>query len=248
MLDSIQAFIAVNLEVAAMRRVAALQRSLRTSPEAPSQVAWVAPTNLHVGLRVLGTVDPAIAPAINDGIRELVHASPPIRVRLAGPEPFPRLEHARLVVVHATDGTGALDQLASEIESLAQTFGFPSQTGEVRPHVVLARLAEAVDVTRWFASLGRSELGDAHATECVLYHSGLDRPGAEFASLGRVGFNVPAAGRSHRPRARAPSQRPGSRSKPPAGGVRAKADEIPPPPKVPDLSSSGGGESKGPKE
>jgi len=247
MLDSIRAFIAVNLEIGAIRRVNALQRSLRSSPEAPAgKVAWVAPPNLHITLRFLGNIDPALAPALADGIREHVSASPPIRIQLAGLEAYPRQEHARLLFVDVQDASGAFTEFAQRIEALAQSVGFQPETRPFRAHLTLGRLEEPADVTRWFASLGRSELAEAVVTECVLYHGEVERPGAEFTAIERVGFNAPPAVRSHRPRSRQPSHRPKARSKPPASTARARAaDDIPPPPRLPNLSSDGeGGKDK----
>jgi len=237
MLETLRAFIALNLEIGATRRLGVLQRSLRTSHEAPtSRVAWVSPANLHLTLRCLGHMDQALAPAVGDALREIVAACAPMRVQLNNLSAFPRQDHARLLLVNAKEPSGALAKLAEDVEALAQRFGFPADDRPFHAHVILGRMAEPVDVTRWFASLGRSDLADAQVSECVLYHDLVDNPGAEFSALQRLALRVPASGRSNRPRSGHPSQRPKSRSKPPRETASApRDDQIPPPPKVPNL-------------
>lgn len=240
MLDTIRAFIAVNLEIGTIRRVAALQRSLRASAEAPAgRIAWVAPPNIHLTLRSLGTVDPPLAPALGDALGELVGACPPIRVQLGNVAAFPEPSRARLVIVPAEEPSGALEALTNKIEQLAQSFGLAPEPRPLHPHVTLARLPQPSDVNRWFASLGRTDLAEAQVTECVLYGDEVDRPGAEFTALRRFALAVPAAGRSQRPRAKQASQRPRGRSKPPEAARSTQAEAIPPPPKLPDVPGVG---------
>ncbi len=240
MLETLRAFVALNLEIAAVRRIIALQRSLRSSPEVPTDpIAWVAPTNLHISLRSLGQIDVAMAPALADALRESLRTLPPVRLQLAGPGAFPGTSLARILLVDATEIPEPLRDMAERIEQLAASFGLHPDPRPFRPHVVLGRTSTPIDVTRWFASLGRADLPDANATECVLYSGSAESAGAEYPALARVALALPQPARSQRPRpSRSPSQRPKPRSKPPTAPARDTSPDIPGPPKVPtDLSS-----------
>jgi 2'-5' RNA ligase len=247
MLETLRAFVALNLEISAVRRIIALQRSLRSSPEVPTDpIAWVAPTNLHISLRSLGQIDVAMAPALADALRESLRTLPPVRLQLAGPGAFPGPSLARILLVDATEIPESLRDMAERIEQLATSFGLHPDPRPFRPHVVLGRTNTPIDVTRWFASLGRADLPDANATECVLYSglaesAGAESAGAEYPALARVALAHPQPARSQRPRpSRSPSQRPKPRSKPPAAPARDTSPDIPGPPKVPtDLASAG---------
>lgn len=237
MLETLRAFIAVNLEIASVRRIVALQRSLRSSPEAPAdRLVWVAPPNLHITLRSLGQIDRSLAPALADSLREVVQATAAMRVHLTGFEAFPSQSQARLLFVDVRETSGALEDLAQRIEQLAQSFGFEPDSKPFQPRIIFGRSREALEVTRWFASLGRSELSDGMMTECVLYAGQNELPDAEHPSLARIAFPTPA--RSLRPRAtRNPSQRPRPRSRPPTATTSAAGTEaIPPPPRLPTLA------------
>ncbi len=238
MLDTVRAFVALNLEMASTRRIIALQRGLRASPELPSaQVAWVAAPNLHLGLRALGSMDAALTPALADGMREALRTLPPIRIPLVGPAAYPSESEARLVVVEPAQIPDALRNIGERIEALVQSIGFAPETRPFRPHIVLARTSTAVAVSRWFASLGRVDLPEAQATECVVFEQKAV-PAAEYPALIRVGLSNPTSHRSQRPR---PSQRSRARSKPPAAGAQDSSTTIPSPPKVPsDLDISPG--------
>ncbi len=235
MLETLRAFVALNLEIAAVRRIIALQRSLRSSPEVPAEpISWVAATNLHISLRSLGQIDAALAPALADALRESLRTLPPVRLQLAGPSAFPGHALARILLVDTTETPEPLRDMAERIEHLAASFGLGPDPRPFRPHVVLGRANTAIDVTRWFASLGRTDLPDAVATECVLYGGSAETPGAEYPALARVALAHPQPARSQRPRpARSPSQRPKPRSKPPDAPARDTTPDIPAPPKIP---------------
>ncbi len=240
MLETLRAFIAVNLEIASVRRIVALQRALRASAEAPSiGVVWVAPPNLHITLRSLGTIDGSLAPALADALRQAVQATAPMRVQLEGFRAFPSQSQARLLFVDARETSGALEDLAQRVEHLAQSFGLEPEPRAFHSHIIFGRCRETVEGTRWFASIGRSELSDGMVTECVLYGGQSELPDAEHPSLARIAFPAPA--RSQRPRGtRSPSQRPRPRSRPPVGSTAEATgtDAIPPPPKLPTLAPS----------
>ncbi len=243
MLETIRAFVAINLEISAIRRVAAIQRSLRSSPEAVStKTSWVAPPNMHLTLRFFGDIDPALQPAIGDGMRNIAKITPSIRVKLVGLNAFPHIDRARILIIEVTDNSGALDQLAERMETLAQAIGMQPERRPFQAHITLARLRQNTDVARWFASLGKAELGEAQAVECALYESTLSCKGAEYTALERVALSSPIPGRSHRPRRR-PSHRPKGHAMPPKG-TKSTASSIPPPPRLPTIPINSSNGSK----
>lgn len=234
MLQNIRAFIAVNLEVNAIRRVAAVQRTMRSSPEAP-QAAWVAPPNMHIALRSIGEIDPALAPAISDGLRDVLGNTPPIRIQIAGVDAFPSPEQARVLLVSIIDASASLENLVNRIDEMVQGIGMTPESRPFRPHIVLARMTESADVANWLVAHGKCDTLDSQLTECVLYEGKVD--GAEFAAIDRIGMSAMQAGRSVRARSRHPSQRPKGRSKPPPAQDKPSMEEaIPRPPKLPTLT------------
>ena len=203
MLDTLRAFVAVNLDIAAARRVIALQRALRASSEAPTEkIAWVPPANLHIGIRTFGHIDAAFAPAIADALRALVRELQTAFLTLVGPTAFPRKTQARLLLVDASAGSSVLRDLTERVDKLATSVGLELHTKPFSPHIVLARLSQPVDATSWFASMGRAEPFEATATECVLYDGATLPAGAEYRALARIVLT----GSAHQQRSQRPRQ------------------------------------------
>jgi RNA 2',3'-cyclic 3'-phosphodiesterase len=233
MLESVPAFLALNLEVAACRRLAALQRDLRTAPTVPSGLCWISPTNLRIVLRSLGTVDPALSPAVLDPVREWIAGVPPIRLLLGPVAAFPSAEKAKLITVQIGEGAAALHELAERVGSLLSDLGLPPQKQPFHPHLTLARLVEPVDVQGWFGSVPAFSC-DARVTELAAYVHAQKRAGAEHVAIDRFAF-APPPRTSQRPSKapRQPSQRPSKRPK--LDGAAPRADDIPSPPRVPNI-------------
>jgi len=246
MLDTLQAFLAFNLDVGAIRRVAAVQRILRALPGVKSSPAvWPTPTNLHVAVRVLGEIDRAAVPAWTDAMRRIAEGLVGNRLVFGPVEAVPSVDAARLLVVRVVDGITPLQQAAARIEQVAEQFGLPARADTFHPMLVICRIPTPTDVTSWLAA-GAQAGGEARVTEVVLYTPELKRPGAEYTALGRVPVPGPASTRTQRPsRAPKPSQRPRNRSKPPAAGeAQPSLVQIPKPPRLPSVSGPGGGDGE----
>lgn len=237
MLESVPAFLAVNLDVAACRRLAALQRDLRAIPGQPAGVSWTSPTNLRVVLRFLGAFDPSMSPALLDPLREWVAAASPIRVALGPLDAFPSAQRARLVVVQLTDAV-SLGELADRVQRMLGELGVAAPKQPFHPHVTLARLLEPADVQAWIGA-APSFSCEARTTELAAYVHAQRRVGAEHVAIDRFGF-APPPRPSQRPSKapRQPSQRPSKRPKPDAAAARM--DKIPSPPRVPSIPGAPG--------
>jgi 2'-5' RNA ligase len=238
MFETVRAFIALNLEVNCIRKVAQLQRSLRSSPVAPaSRASWVSPANMHITLRFLGDIDAALVPAIADHLRPLIASLPPIRVTLPALDAFPNKAHAKIVVLEVEDSSETIKSLASKIESIIQGFGFVPEKKSFRSHMTLVRLKDGANVEEWLASVDCSQLGEAKVSDCAIYRSDLLRTGAEYSALERFALATHVAGRSVRP-SKAPraSQRPGRLRTRSGPDSEPRGPEIPGPPKLPSLS------------
>ncbi|MCU0691973.1 MAG: RNA 2',3'-cyclic phosphodiesterase [Polyangiaceae bacterium] len=238
MLDTVRAFIAVNLEVAAIRKSAAMAKTLRSHPNATnSSIGWVTAPNLHLKLRDLGEMDRALAPALGDTLRELVTATAPFRLTLGSAVALPDAAQARLVAIDVQDPSGTVHDLALRVDQLALALGFPPSRRAFSPLLVLARLRKPTDVSAWLAAVAGSSVGDTRPTDCTLYDAALSRPNVEYQALQRLAFAAPPAARSQRPRSRAPSQRPKARSRVPEARAADAGSSIPLPPRLPNFAA-----------
>ncbi len=191
-IETMRAFIALNLDIGAVRRVAEVARQLRESPRAP-KARWVAPTKMHVTLKFFGTIDVGLAPALAAEIRLLAEGRPAPHVAVNELTAFPSPEHARVIVASVDDPEGGVARLAAAVEERSAELGFPRESRAFRGHLTLARTVGSVDARAWLSAVPISAF-DAVGTELVLYRSDLARSGAEYTAVARYGF-APASAR-----------------------------------------------------
>jgi RNA 2',3'-cyclic 3'-phosphodiesterase len=188
--EAMRAFIALNLDAGSVRKLGALSRRLGEGRGAP-KLRWVAPTQMHLTLKFLGSIDAGRAPALVDALRPLADARLAPRAALAALSAFPSLENARVVVVLIDDIEGGIANLARDVDQRAMELGFEREAREYRPHVTLARTRDALDLRAWLddATLAREEVT---VTELVLYRSDQVRSGVEYTALARFAFGSPS--------------------------------------------------------
>ncbi len=174
--ETIRAFVAAQLDIAASRRVADLARRARSARSAPPGT-WVSPVNYHITLRFLGEIDPGLAPAIGDMMRDSLVVSAPLKVRLKGLGAFPKLDAARSLFVAIEDPQGGLGHLLRSLSAGLDELGLDPEKQPFVPHLTLARFRNPIDLRPLTAEVGKLD-PEARCTECSLFRSELRPPGA----------------------------------------------------------------------
>lgn len=193
-MQTVRAFLAVNLDVAATRRAADVQQKLRVACDAASwKVAWVAPPNMHVTLKFFGDIDDTLAEPIRAALASIVAKRRPLRVHAQGVGAFPTSGPPRVLWLGLSHGgvdggpSRALAELAAEIETALGEIGFARESRAFHPHLTLGRVKHAPrEPGETLQPLARADAGDATVTEVVLYRSDLSRRGAEYTALARL--------------------------------------------------------------
>lgn len=221
-----------------MRKLAALQRSLQSSPSIPKlAVAWTSAANLRIPLRALRPIDPALTPALLAPLRDLVSPLPPLRLQLGPLSAFPAPDRARLITVGVADPGAVFNDLVTRLDTLLDSLGCVVETGPFVPHLTLARLPEPCDAQLWLASVEPISI-ETRITECSIHAHAQLRTGGEHVAIDRFPL-AHQPQRSQRPsKAPKPSQRP-SRKPPKSPEPAAARDEIPAAPRVPSIPVPG---------
>jgi 2'-5' RNA ligase len=131
----------------------------------------------------------AIAP-LGDALATLVageRAPAPCAMRL---DAFPRLDHARVVVIELRDEGGAIGQLAKRIDELTYEQGVPREERAFRPHVTLARLKRPYDARRWARPELAEGAGACSLVGVTLFQSTLGSEGATHTALASARFRA----------------------------------------------------------
>lgn len=195
-METVRAFLAFNLDIAATRRVIDVQRKLRESLSAGSgwKIGWVAPANLHVTLKFFGEIDDTLAAPIRDALEPIAARRRPLRVRARSVGVFPPDREPRVLWIgideRDSDVRGApIADLARQIDERLLELGFPKETRPFHAHMTLGRVKAAPEGWREaLAGFATTDAGQANVTELVLYRSDLSRAGAEYHALCRMPF------------------------------------------------------------
>jgi len=180
-------FVAVNLSIASTRRVAeGLERLRRAGSERGFRVSWVPPANLHVTLKYLGWTRPDAAFGVRDQLRTRLEGKKGFDIEATGTGAFPSTAAARVVWVGVRDPSGALAELAREVDRAMVDLGYAAETRPYHPHVTLGRVREPADVAELLAAVGPPSFGNSFVREMVVYESVTKSNGSEYFPLARV--------------------------------------------------------------
>ena len=175
-------FIAVDLSVAVVERLALLQAELTKRLGDDVSVRWVDAPNIHVTLMFLGEVDEALVPLLEDSLAAMARPLFPFEVRCCRLGGFPDLEHPRIVWAGLDDkGAEVMGLLRQTIEHDVGELGLAGDEREYVPHLTLGRVRSAVSIAAEdIADLVDLDFGSSYVKDLVLFESKLSSHGAEY--------------------------------------------------------------------
>jgi 2'-5' RNA ligase len=171
----IRAFLAVNLSVAVTRKIAEEVDRLRKGVSA--KVSWVAPANLHLTLRFLGSIDEHLIDGIAVRLKKVAARHPPFEARARGLGEF-----GGHVLWVGVDGGEALITMQREVEATMVELGFGREEKPFHPHITVGRVKDGA-IGEWKSE---SEYGASQVGEIVVYESRTHKAGAEYIARARV--------------------------------------------------------------
>jgi len=130
-------FIAIPMPEACLEMLAQMQRHLKASN---AEVRWTKIASIHLTLKFLGEVDPAVIPAMAEALAVISKKARPFDLRLAGLGCFPNEKNPRVVWCGIQGDTDVLLSLQSGVETVCADFGFEPEDRPFRPHLTLGRI------------------------------------------------------------------------------------------------------------
>jgi RNA 2',3'-cyclic 3'-phosphodiesterase len=147
---SIRAFVALDLDDASIRWLAALSSSLRAD-RLVKGARWSPSSKMHLTLQFLGDIDAAVVPPLVEALRSVVDAAGgrAARATFGRLSAFPDPRSARVLVIGMEEPSGDLTRLAQAVGAHASRLGVSTEDRAYRPHVTLARMRAPLDVSPW---------------------------------------------------------------------------------------------------
>jgi 2'-5' RNA ligase len=184
--EMMRTFVALDLAPAVKQAIA---EYLQPLGKLANGVSWVKSSNLHLTLKFLGDTQAAQVPELAASFGEICRQYDPMRVKVSGNGVFPNEKKPRVVWMGLQAETGALSQLAKEIDRACMHFGFQAESRSFAPHLTIGRvrsgevsaLIEAMR-DRPFASL------DTVIPECIFMKSELQPAGSVYTPLHKFQF------------------------------------------------------------
>lgn len=183
---AIRCFIAAEVPEAVKKSLGEIILTLRKSG---ADVKWVAPQNIHITLKFLGSIDEELIGPIKEALSRKVARYAPFHIRIYDIGCFPDERRPRVVWVGVED-PGELQSLYKDIDAEMAGFGFPVETRPFSPHLTIGRVRSNKRVTemlRLFEEF-RSVSFDVGIEGISLMKSELKPAGAEYQSLAEILF------------------------------------------------------------
>lgn len=191
--EAIRVFIAIELDDAARRSIAAAIRGLRAGPGG-DRVRWSRPETLHVTLRFLGEIDPACVAPLAAGLRAELGDIEPFEMEFGALGAFPSLQRPQAVYFEAGPEP-ALAALAAAVDRGASRAGFPAEPRRFQPHLTLGRFRRG---NREPVTASVTAPADVVGVDGItVFHSQITRAGAIHTPLERIALAVSFGGTNH---------------------------------------------------
>jgi 2'-5' RNA ligase len=155
----------------------------RLRPHA-TDVAWIAPSNLHVTLKFLGQVEPERVTALGDALRAAVSTERAFGVTVRGLGAFPSPARPRVLWAGLDDPAHALARLAERVDAGCSELGFARESRAFAAHVTLGRVREPRRQPALGSALARgADFGALRVDRVSLMRSELSPRGARYSEL-----------------------------------------------------------------
>jgi RNA 2',3'-cyclic 3'-phosphodiesterase len=162
-----------------------MQSGLRRSG---AEVGWVAISSIHLTLKFLGEVDPAIIPQMAAALSSTAAPIHGFELRLHGLGCFPNQNNPRVIWCGIDGNLESLSNLQQMVEKTCESFGFQAEERGFKPHLTLGRvkgkrnLQPLQECIKIGSDLGRSFRAD----HFIIYKSTLMPKGAVYTVLNTV--------------------------------------------------------------
>lgn len=134
---AMRTFIAIPIPAECQRILNQIQKALQSHK---ADVRWVSFCSIHLTLKFLGNVDPAIVPRLAESLQNEVIAIPGVSLRLHGLGCFPNLKNPRVIWCGIEGETERLSQIQRKVEATCVQYGFSPEDRNFHPHLTLGRV------------------------------------------------------------------------------------------------------------
>ena len=178
-------FIAIPLPAEARTLLGEIQQKLRSFE---ADVKWTAPFSIHLTLKFLGEIDPAILPGLTDLLRAGAAAEQAFPLSIQGLGGFPNLRVPRVIWCGLEGSTDRLVALQRKVDAACVAAGFASEERPFQPHLTLGRVRGKSNLQPLldYIRIGSTFECEFSVNEINVYQSTLQPKGAVYTLLRKI--------------------------------------------------------------
>lgn len=193
-------FIALNLSVSVVEKLALLQRELesRLTSAFGDRIRLRCPdaSHIHLTLKFLGDTPPQMVPLITEAVDEMCQPLFPFEAKCVGIGAFPDPRRPRILWAGLDDESAeVVGLLQKNLEEELAQLGIEKDARPFVPHVTLARIKSRNRpcIDEWIDEYEDVNFGQSYIKDLVLYESHLDRDGARYEVIKRFALGQRAS-------------------------------------------------------
>jgi 2'-5' RNA ligase len=114
--------------------------------ETGADLRLVAPQNIHITIRFLGGISPALVEKVYEAMKTVKFR--PFIVQIRGLGVFPNINYPRVVWAGMTDGVEQLRSIFLQLEPKIRALGFEADAYGFSPHLTIARVKSGANKQR----------------------------------------------------------------------------------------------------
>lgn len=178
-------FIAVPFSAEARALLGELQTELRSFG---ADVRWTAVSSIHLTLKFLGEIEPAVLPGLVARLRAATAAEPTFTLRLRGLGGFPNLRNPRVLWCGLEGDLQPLASLQQRVEQACLGAGFAPEERPFQPHLTLGRVRGKTNLQPLldYIKIGSTVERAFDVREFNIYQSTLRPQGALYSVLEKI--------------------------------------------------------------
>ncbi len=188
MVDTIRAFIAIELSKEIKAKLSVFQERLEKSG---ADVKWVKPDGVHLTLKFLGNIPTSKVSLIKEVLDSIAKEIVSFQIALSKIGAFPKIDYPRVIWVGLEEGKDKTIELNRKLEERLEKIGFPKESRSFQPHLTLGRVKSSKnkgELKKSVETLNRDLTTEARMTvsEIKLFKSTLIPKGAIYTCLCQV--------------------------------------------------------------
>ncbi|MFH1245638.1 MAG: RNA 2',3'-cyclic phosphodiesterase [Candidatus Omnitrophota bacterium] len=186
-MEEIRSFIALELTPEIQEELARVQTRLKTTG---ADVKWVNPEGIHLTLKFLGEISPALLEEVKQILNALAPRHQCFELKITRLGAFPNEEHPRVIWVGTEPEKNRLTQIVQELAEGLINLGFFKEKRPFAPHLTLGRVRSPHNREQLKQALQTTSVEQKvmRVTAITLFKSTLTPQGAIYQSLHKAPF------------------------------------------------------------